>query len=439
MKVPSKDPWRLVLVVPSFVLFWVMGLGFLWWLVVPLLLLLSTIRQGERTKPAYEAMVLGIIALWLTMTIFAGLMTGEIPFSRVPGAAFAIIVWSAASLLFQALQRLTPEQNFHFIRGLIFTGAMQGFLTFVAVSLHPSPLSSIRFASASLIGNSSGGVTPWTVANLAYTDYFGGGIVRSSGLMATAAWSGGFACLVLILLLAARKQLLEAGLKRRWWLVAAALNLASLYYSYSRVSWAILILVVAGFFFFRWMTRAAPGGFWFASTLSLIGGAVALILLPWQEFILEQDSLRPGSSQTRRSSYVEGFEAAGDEGPIAFFAGAGVKPFIEGLDRGAGSESTYLSLLVRGGLVALVLLTMFFVGRLTRARTSFDGVSAALLVALAIHAVVEDLDVGTLTLLLVLIEPLRISGQESQTSSTVTSPESSLRVSPAAVLRNTRS
>lgn len=388
----------------SFIFFWAAGLGFLWWLIAPVFMAL---KSKTKLRSSAETNILVALGIWLVLIICASILGGVVSANRIPGAAYGALVWIAAGIAFHALRKLTPEQNFFFIRGLIFIGSVQGALTFAAVHMHPSPLSQIMLPSAPLISG-AGGVGAWAQSNLAYVDYFGGGIVRSSGMMATAAWSGGYACLILVLLVLGRKQLLAAGMNKLAWLAAVTLNISSLYYSYSRVSIAILAAVILVYVAYRVCAVIDSGGL--LATIILTTAAVAAFnLFPWQDYLTDQDSLRPGSSSARFTSYAEGLDVAQDEGFLVLLAGNGVKPFLEDLGRGAGSESTYVSLLVRGGLVAVTLFACFLLARLGRAWRSRDWVGVLLISALAVHAMVEDLDIGTLTLLLILIEPARMA------------------------------
>ena len=400
---PSRQRVTMGIGSRSFAFFWALGGGFLWWLVVPFLTLLGG-KQGINSRA--EARLPIFLGLWLLLVLLGSAAAGEVSANRISGAAYGGLVWITAGIMSHALRKLTPERNQQFIRGIIFIGALQGLLSLVAVRLHASPLSLIALPLSRFLGDQAGGVGVWATSRLAYTDYFGGGVVRSSGMMATAAWSGGFACLVLILLLLGRKNLLAGGMSKLWWAVAVGLNLCSLTFSYSRFSWAILAVTVAVYLSYRALS-VVQGGPLLAGLFWFCAGAVAFLLLPWQSFLLEQDSLRPGSSGTRFTSYGEGFDAATGEGLLTFLAGNGAKPYLEELGRGAGSESTYVSLLVRGGVVAVVLFVAFIMARLASTYRARDWAGFALVAALAVHGVVEDLDVGTLTLLLALIEPAR--------------------------------
>jgi hypothetical protein len=127
-----------------------------------------------------------------------------------------------------------------------------------------------------------------------------------------------------------------------------------------------------------------------------------------QTYATQQDQLRPGSSIARSESYLTGVAISLERGPIVFLAGSGVKPRKEGSAYGAGSESTYISLFVRGGAVAVAAFLTFLVLSLRRAIQEKDLTAVALVVGLAVHAAVEDLDVGTLTLLFGMVQVARL-------------------------------
>jgi hypothetical protein len=212
---------------------------------------------------------------------------------------------------------------------------------------------------------------------------------------------------MVLLLILYRTQLLSSGFSRIAWFAATALSAASLYFSYARVSWAILASVLIVFALFRLASFFVqrPDIIHLMTTLP-IWLAVLIIAFPlWQGLISGLDELRPGSSVARFDSYTEGWEVVTTGAPLQSIAGIGVKPFLEELGRGAGSESTYVSLLVRGGLIALTLFVVFIAARAIHAYRARDWAGLLVIAALAGHALVADLDVGTLTLLFGLATP----------------------------------
>lgn len=396
-KVKAKER-RWALIAPTFSVFWVAGIGFAWWLVVPPLLWFHTRSSKSRKAPGRQFLVLG---WWLAGVLLASVASGATS-SGVSGAAYGAVMWISAGLAAIGLDRATAAQRVQFFRGLAFLVVAQGALTLAAVRTHPGPLSSLRLPSSQFL-EGLGGVAPWTTANLAYVDYFGQTIVRSSGIMATAAWSGGFACLMALALLIYRKPLLAAGVTRRLWTVTVLASLVSLYYSYSRVSWLLLILFGGVWITFtvakRLLKEAGPA-------IAALGLAVAVVLggtfLPWLSLLQEQDALRPGSSSVRFQSYSEGVRSGTTQGPLVFIAGSGAKPDVVGLAHGAGSESTWASLFVRGGVVGVGLFSVAVISLINDRRRRGDLGGVLVGAALAAHALVEDLDVGTLTLLILI-------------------------------------
>jgi hypothetical protein len=141
--------------------------------------------------------------------------------------------------------------------------------------------------------------------------------------------------------------------------------------------------------------------------------------LPWQGFLEDQDSLRPGSSTTRFGSYLGGIQYATSQGPLVFLAGSGAKPPAADEMLAVGSESSWVGLLVRGGLVCVALLATFLVVRAVKAIRERDWVSLSLIFALTVRAVMEDIDLGTLTMVVAIVavsswrttEPARSAGR----------------------------
>jgi hypothetical protein len=390
--------------VQFYFLLWSLGAGLLWWLVMPIY---QYARHGFRTtKHSRDSKYLMFLGLWLLGILFVSSLAGQVDFSRIPGAAYGALVWVSVSILFKVLGALDAQKYFNFIRGVFWVGSIQGVFSVIAVIIHPSPLSQFKLPTGIFFGDTSGPLATWFSANLAYVDYFGGTVIRSAGLMGTAAWSGGFACLVLIYLILDRKSLLSLGMRNHIWFMILSLNLASLTLSYSRTSWAILLLVLFTNFIFR-LNRRITGGF-FISLLLMISFIWGATFFNLEFFLTQQDSLRPGSSVLRFSSYSEAFTVAFDNGIINLIFGNGAKPYLESLGFGIGSESTFISLLVRGGLVALIAIILFFASRASEAVRNKDWTSFSLISALVVHALIEDLDIGSLTIIMGILSGLSL-------------------------------
>lgn len=393
---PALNPWFWLC--PSFLVFWILGIGFMWWSVVPTLWWLSIWLRNRRAPFGFGSILLVSLGCWLLVSLILGVIDGTVESGGAAGAVFSALVWVSAGLLYSVINATPVANRLVVLRGVILLGAIQGFLTVVAVGLHPSPLDSVSLPAQGVLGGISS-IAPWTSANLAYSSYFGDQVTRSAGVMGTAAWSGGFAMVVLLLMLATYKQLVGNGMRRAWWWFAFVCLALSVYFSYSRLSLAIVVCL-GGFFVLRLLAvRVLPrGGTAVAVYVTAAFLVVSVFTVPWQEYLNEQDALRPGSSETRLSSYVSAVDAVVNSGISSVIGGLGDKPTFQNSAFGIGSESTLFSLLVRGGMIAVTLFLAFLLVRLFRSMRDRNLGMCLVLCGLGVHAVAADLDVGTLTL-----------------------------------------
>lgn len=386
-------------VVPSFALFWAVGLGFAWWIVVPPLIWVNhCLRHRTIPVPAGTA-ILWSLGGWLLLSLAIGVTDGTTELAGASGAVYAVGVWISAGMLFAVMRNVSTAHLLQMLRGLVVLVAVQGAITTLAVLAWPSPLDTVRFLSDEPLGG-FGSLGTWTRAHLAYPAYFGGFTVRSAGMMGAAAWTGGFVAIALLVMLVNRKNLLAAGMRPAFFWLAFALGGASLYFSYSRLSIA-LALAAGGYLVLRDVMRRlfSRTGSALVMITAVLGFAIVLAYLPWQDYLNEQDSLRPGSSLTRALSYSSAVDAIAQAGGGSVLMGLGDKPPLAGASFGVGSESTYFSLLVRGGLIAVALFVTFLAMRLREAARLRDFGTATIILVTAVHAIAADFDTGTLTLL----------------------------------------
>jgi hypothetical protein len=388
----------------SFIGFWLLGVGFAWWIVVPPLLY---IHSAKAAKAHWKASSLWLLALgfWLIASIGANALGGTVSPSRLLGGLFAAVVWVAAALLSKALSAAAPREVYYFLCGLITLTSIQGLLSLAAVLLHPSPLSNLRLPLSAISGTSS--LASWSDVSLAADAWFGGPVVRSNGMMGASAWTGAFTALVLIILILNRRYFVVHGMRTSTWWVALISCASSLILSYARLPIAVFIvafvLSVA-----IWVSQRVLGRGGVAITVLLASTSALVVLLaaPVDEFLQSQDSLRPGSSVARGNSYESGIQTAVSGGPWILLAGNGVKPALEEGGYGAGSESTVVSLLVRGGLIGVVLYVAFVLSRLQECLKTRDFGGVAVVIAFCMLAVFSDADTGTLLLVLPLLPAL---------------------------------
>lgn len=388
-------------VIWQYIVSWALGLGFIWWVLAALRLGGRFTIRRRRSPLAPASLIPLFLGLVLLGSLFANLLAGNVQFVRIPGALYAAIVWLCIFVVFESLNRGGLPIHRAVMTGLMWIATVQGGVTAVAILLHPSPLSSIQLPIARILGGENFRAAPWGTANLAYDDYFGGAVIRSAGLMGYAAWAGGFACLMLLALVGYRASLIDR--KFLWWSALTG-SIVTLQASYSRVSVALLAIGLAAMLFAK-LLKSLLGryavAFWIPATAATLLTVAATF--PFRQFLSDQDALRPGSSDSRFASYLSGIDVAFGHGLFPALVGNGAKPALDEGGFGAGSESTYVSLLVRGGLLALLLFCLFLSREFISRVRSHDVVGAILVSTLAVHAAVEDLDLGTLTLLVALV------------------------------------
>lgn len=402
MGVQSGGPTgrRMALFVVAFFPMWLIGIGFLWW---PLIAVLELQRQTTlHTRGSTVPRLIRVLALVLTISLLANIAGGGVTFGRAAGAVLAILIWASVAIV--AVRWSVPGARPYLVLGLGVIGGIQGILSGIAALLHPSPMSVFPSLVGEVAGQGLGdsGLSAWLMHDLAYDDFFGfDEVVRSAGMMASAAWSGGFAGLAAVALAACAGPIIRLVGGRRWvWVALLLLNLVSVFLSYTRLTWGLtalgLVAVLLG-----GVSRLILGD---RAYLMLVPGillAVATFLvappLDASLVLTDLDELRPDSSAARLTSYTLGIEMTTGGDPSTQLFGFGAKPVVASLPYGVGSESTYVSVLVRGGAVALlVLITALLLAlKLCIQRADWEG--GLLLVLLAAHSAVEDLDVGTLT------------------------------------------
>lgn len=403
---PAFRSRRIFASVLALVPMWFFGLGFLWW---PLIAFNELVRGRPRHRGSTGAVLFVVLATVLGISLLANLIGGSVAFGRVPGAALAVVIWISVAAL--AVRWNVPGARPRLMLALGSIGALQGAMSLVAALLHPSRLSIVPSVLGSLAGGSSDdtGVATWLTLNLAYDDFFGENpIVRSAGMMGSAAWAGGFSALALVGLAVHAGPVVHLVGGRRWVLVVLfTLNSASVFLSYTRLTWILAVIGLVAVLVARLARRGLGPHSHFVIIPGILMAIVIAIVAPPLDvtgLLTELDELRPDSSVSRLTSYAVGIDMAtgGDIATQAF--GFGAKPEVLGLPYGVGSESTFVSLLLRGGALGLMAFVASLVALLVACVLRGDWGGGLILVLLVAHSVVEDIDVGTLTpLFLVLV------------------------------------
>lgn len=387
-----------MLLFPSFVVFWVLGGGMLWIAAVPVMAWL--VSHGWKRVQRFDAGdLLLVLGVFLGLRLGVAILLGDTQPGRTIGAAFSVFSWVGAWSLYRLFKDGDVDRRVSLVRGLLVLLVVQGILILWASALHPSIFSRLTLPLSHIFAEST--IGRWATPTLASYGWLGDlRLMRSNGIMGASAWSGGFGALGVIFTLCGWTYLRCMGCGRILILLAFIGSTAALLFSLSRLSYAIVVFTImfaVVFYVSRLIFKRR------ASLYSLIflasATACAFFVLDIPAILARQDALRPGSSEARFASYLQGLEAVVTGGPVSTIFGFGFKPLFEEQGRGVGSESTYVSILVRGGIVAVIIFVAFLIWRFVEAMRSRDWISTLLLPALMVHAMSADLDAGTITII----------------------------------------
>ncbi|MQA33379.1 O-antigen ligase family protein [Modestobacter roseus] len=365
---------------------WLLGAGFLWW---PWLLvrLLRRVRSAERPP-----LLLAGVASCLGLSLLLALVQAP-PAGRVLGAVLNLVVWVCLVLLVAA--RPSRPELAEAAAGLVGLALVQGVLTALAWAVYPRAQDLVlplgRLLPDAVLADPS--IAAFARTHLAFPDYFAMPVIRSAGILGNPTWGGSLAALGILLLLVDpfRRRRRSA---RTWLLTGAGVLVLvpSLVLSYSRNTVLALVVALAAAGVVALRHRMSAPGFYAAVSLATAAAGAVLVALPLPALIASLNGTRAGSAETRGEIYritLDRVLAA----PTPLL-GSGVKERVPGLVASLGSHSTYLGLLYRGGLVALVLLLVVLAAASWAAWRRRDGWALALVVFVAVWSVAEDLDVG---------------------------------------------
>ncbi len=372
----------------SYLCFWVLGVGFIWWVVVPPVVYAAT--KPRMPKLGVLPLLLSIVLLGSLTVNFIG---GAARSDHVAGAAYSVLFWLATALLLAVISERAVSEQYWILRGLIIVGGVGGLIGLAGRVVGPRGLESVLLPVGHLLTDRYG-FSAWTRLMLYEPTWFNGPAYRSAGLQAEAAWSGGFSLVILAICVLKYEWLRQNGMKKCVWLCLSALNGVAIVLSYSRLSIMMMIILVAAVLA-RLIAKAGILLVW------QIGLALTLLVANFQSIthtLQYINEARAGSADARLLSYVGGLSALSDAPAASWIVGLGAKPFTTSMGYGAGSESTLVSLLVRGGILAVALFVTFGCASIVVAkrRARFD--QSILLIIVLTHALIEDLDIGTLTI-----------------------------------------
>lgn len=374
---------------------WLLGLAFLFW---PLTLVRVVIRRGaRRTVPPWP--LLAVVAA-LAASLLIALMSTP-PLGRLLGAALNLAVWLV--LLLALTEPGKPGCRDGIAQGLIDVALVQSVLVLLARLLYPAfegaVLPAARLLPQSLAQQPN--VAAFTTVRLAFPDYFGRVVLRTGGLFGTPTWAAMLAAIAVLLVLAGTDHGPARGSAPVWRAGYVVVLLPALVLGYSRNT-ALALFFGVGVLGFAALRR--HGG---AVSVHVVAWALLPVLLgvvlyaPLAALARDYNSVRAGSLVSRLEIYRATLGEV-REAPVPGL-GLGVKQEQQGLVASVGSHSTYLGLTYRGGPAALVGLVWWLLALARRGIRDRSPVSLALVAMTSLWAVGEDLDVGHLAPLALLL------------------------------------
>ena len=374
----------------GYALFWLAGLGFLWWPVLAVRAL-ST-RQPTRRADVFPVLIAALLVLSLVWAAVRGAEVG-----RLAGASFNLVVWVALALL----SRLRLDVM-SICRGVAQLAALQSVAVLLAFAVYPA-VSGLRLPATLVLPGSltdDPAFESFTVVRLITEDYFGETVLRSAGFFGNATWGGALSALGLLcslpLLARARRPVARFGYG-----VFLVLDAVVLYLSYSRNTW----IAVAGALVAMAVVVLWRRGGWFSLTVlatSAVGGVAWLVgSQDVNALFADFNSVREGSLDSRTAIYSLTWQAVVDSSfPLL---GNGVKDRVPGLVASLGTHGTYLGILYRGGWLVAVLLVVWLLVLAARAWRSGSPLGVGAAVFAAVWFVAEDVDAGHMAPLALLI------------------------------------
>ncbi len=279
----------------------------------------------------------------------------------------------------------------------------QGALIALAQVLYP------RFADlvlplGRLLPDSVGRTPPldaWTVAHLAFPDFYDGIVIRSGGLFGNPTWAGALAAgAVLCLVCRPRDHVSRSPLTWVYAVAALAAAVVTLRFAYSRNDVLGLALggavagVLAGLLRLRRRTRLA------VVSVGAVAAAVTAVVLDVGYLFRQFNAPRAGSLDARQEIYVQTLREIHQHNLLL---GSGIKQEGVNLVASLGTHSTYLGLVYRGGWIAFWAFSAYLLVMLVLACLRRSPLAAGLTVFTFLWCTAEDLDTGHLVPLLLLL------------------------------------
>jgi O-antigen ligase len=394
----------------SYALYWVLGLGFLWW---PMLLLRAL---RARTRGTAAHFLPSAVVVCLSLSLLWAAVAGA-SLSRVVSASYNISIWVALAVL--TTVRIDPRA---LLRGLAQLAGIQSVAVLAALGLYPlldgAPLPSSFFLPAALAQDPA--FESFTTVRLVVPDYFGGAVLRTAGFFGNSTWAGALAALGILASIHLVRW--SQGGVRAIYSAMLVLDVVVLYLSYSRNTWVALLAALLAMAVVTQVRRRQ----WFGLLVTVTFGAGALLYVLTSVDLAatfdEVNSVREGSLDSRTAIYQATWKAI-QESPFPLI-GSGVKERVPGLVASLGTHSGYLGILYRGGWLALAALVAWLIVLGWRSLRAWSPLAVGNSVLAAIWFIAEDIDAGHLAPLALVVAFVMVRPHPSPESSKAGAPHS---------------
>lgn len=373
----------------SYALFWIVGLGFLWWPVLLLRTLRARIRgTAPHFLPSAVVACLALSLLWATLA--------EASLARVVSASYNLTIWITLALL--TTVRIDVRGV---LRGVAQLAGLQSVAVLVATAVYPA-LAEVRLPSSYVLPGAlveDPAFESFTTVRLVMEDYFGGAVLRAAGFFGNSTWAGVLAALGIV----ASVHLLprSRALGRAFYATLLALDVVVLYLSFSRNTWVACLAALLAMAVVTLHRRRQ----WFALLVTATAGAGALLYVLTSVDLAatfeDVNSVRQGSLGSRTAIYDATWAAVQES--VFPLLGSGVKERVPGLVASLGTHSGYLGILYRGGWLAVAALATWLVVLAYRSLRARSPLAVGSVVLAAIWFVAEDIDAGHLAPLALVI------------------------------------
>ena len=369
---------------------WALGGAFLVWPYLSLAGMFRLIRKRRTSTAKDISIAMGSIAFLSLVSLTIAALNE--PFtSRFLASMINMTVWMA--LAFYATTTAWPISRETWMLVWVRIAAVQGLVVVTAVTLSGGravinlPLSYLLPSHLSDDPALSG----FTHLNLAFSDYFGAPVTRTSGFFANPTWCAAAGAIGVIF---ATNLALDRTIAWKSAFAYGICTLPAMYYAYSRATYAALIAALLFGCLVIVKRRFGNRGLISVVTLGMFVAIALASVFNVPQIISSINTERSGSLAARTSIYDLTISAILNS-PFPVL-GHGVKERRPGLAASLGTHDTYLGLAYRVGILAAAIFIVWLLVVFVRRFRALDVVGVAILGFLTVWMLTEDVDAGSL-------------------------------------------